>query len=149
MPPKAPGPAVYIPQQMTPPPVPATHDPIDLPVPTEHIPDEALITWGKHTGKRFQDLHQDLTYVRWVLSNGSRFSSEEAVAVKDYLGHHYYLTSGKRKVFMRRTEPGHPDHPHAIPQRISRGPTPAPDYDPLLREMIKEFASQISKKPHP
>ena len=67
VPPKAPGPVVYIPQQMTPPPVPATHDPIDLPVPTEHIPDEALITWGKHTGKRFQDFHQDLKYVLGAL----------------------------------------------------------------------------------
>ena len=148
-PPKATGPAAYVPQQMTPPPVLATNDPIDLPVPTEHIPDEALATWGKHTGKRFQDLHQDLKYVRWVLSNGSRFSSEEATAVTDYLNHHYCLISGKRKVLIRRTEPGHPDHPHAIPQRISRGPTPAPDFDPILREMIKEFASQMSKKPHP
>ena len=133
---------------MTPPPVLATHDPIDLPVPAEHIPDEALITWGKHTGKRFQD-HQDLKYVRWVLCNGSRSSSEEAVAVTDYLGHHYYVPDLRqaqgRKVLMRRTEPGHPDHPHAIPQRISRGPTPAPDFDPLLREMIKELASQMSR----
>ena len=144
-----PFPAAYLPQQTMPPPMPATHNPIDVPVPTEHIPDEALITWGKHTGKRFQDLHQDLKYVRWVLSNGSRFSSEEAMAVTDYVEHHYYLTSGKRKVLMRRTEPGHPDHPHALPQRIRRDSTLAPDFDPLLREMIKEFASQMSKKPRP
>lgn len=148
-PPTTTGPTVYVPQQMPPPPVPETNDPIDVPVPTEHVPDEALITWGKHTGKRFKDLHQDLKYVRWVLSNGSRFSSEEAMAVTDYLDHHYYLTTGKRRVLMRRTEPGHPDHPHALPQRISRGPAPAPDFDPLLREMIKEFASQMSKKPRP
>ena len=147
--PFSPAPTAYMPQRTMPPPMPATNDPIDMPVPTEHIPDEALITWGKHTGKHFQDLHQDLTYVRWVLSNGSRFSSEEAVAVTDYLEHHYYLTSGKRKVLMRRTKTGHPDHPHALPQRIRRGSTPAPDFDPLLREMIMELASRMSKKSRP
>ena len=104
-PPTTAGPMAYVPQQTPPPPVPETDDPINVPVPTEHVPDEALITWGKHTGKRFMDLHQDLKYVRWVLSNGSRFNPEDAMAVTDYLDQHYYLTTGKRRILMRRTEP--------------------------------------------
>ena len=140
-------PAAYMPQQTMPSPMPATHDPIDMLVPTEHIPDEALITWGEAHGQALPGPSPGPD----VRSLGAL--QRQPLQLRGGRGGHR-LPGPPLKPDLRQAQSPHATH-RAGTSRSSTCPSPAHqprlDTGPGLRPAAPgdELASRMSKKPHP